>query len=117
MISRNLEGERRPKYTILLFSDQESGEEIARLPEEGTLSIPEVGESVHLSTMELVDDGDGGIAQEKETQEYTVESRSHDYSLLEYEGDEGEEIAEGDQLYIFVSFSVSEAETDTGTEE
>ncbi|MBP1921147.1 hypothetical protein J2751_000130 [Halorubrum alkaliphilum] len=116
MITRDLEGERRPQYTVLIFIDQETSEEIARLPEEGTLSVPDVGESVHLSTMELVDEGDGEMAREKETQEYTVESRSHDYSLLEYGGDEAEEIPSGDQLYVFISFEVSEVEFDTDSE-
>jgi hypothetical protein len=110
MISRNLDGERREPFTIVSVQNHETGEELARLPEHGSLSVPDEGETVRVSLMELVEsDGDELQSEQTEMNEYVVEERIHDYTLLELEGDEAEDIPEGDQLYTFVHLSVSEA--------
>lgn len=114
MITRDLEGARRDAFNVTVVRDYETGDALAHLPEKQSLPIPDVGEQLTLSELELVDAGEEKGQEiapntvEKRT--FIVKERSFDYSLLTFDGNEMKDIEEGDQMYSFVYLDVTEVD-------
>lgn len=106
MISRENQADIDNGFVILSVINEETGDSIAKLPEQKIISIPDVGEKIGLKEVSIdldedtVDEGDEDI--------YIVEERAHSYTLADIVSDS--DSAPSDILYTNVELSVTPAE-------
>lgn len=111
MIGRNPRTDLDTGFVVVSISDQETGEEIAHLPEQKIISIPDIDEVVALREL-IISNEDDVDTKVDSFEAYRVTDRNHMYSLVRPDDEVAEEAETDDILYTTIKLYVTPIEED-----